>query len=737
MLKGALDGLTKNILLMVGGFLACLSGNFFFGLLIGAGAGVLHCCFGGATAHKGIKEAVKSSLPIAIVVGVIGGVGGMFAEGLHTVGGVLIGIVITLMCGFIGGFIGGSRFYQEQVGDTQPNPTPAQRQEMQDAVENISQELNAPQQPVAPTSAASAVAHLRARRNIVPEDYDEIINTVKDDGTEDPYYSLVKELTGKHVVTKRIIDEAYEKLPSEVKEQYKNDPPLVALTSYAYSKQADTQTDTDSPFHQKVRQLSGMNVVNAHSIDVAYSNIPEEMRKDLPTDQKSALMLFASGKTLSDIKSEAEKEKAEREQEKQCEIELYYNSIPAEQKFWLPEDKAEAVAMHKEKKFLPFMETLHNDYKNIPFAVWKSLVPSNVKEEDINQWMLYHRDELISEFDPLLPPPLCHIPIKVLFEIIPPQERFGRSVQSVVAGAVSSLANVFCDELGEPLRRVPIKTLWLTLDPKDRLHTNAKLKDVKMCVTSLQRKFEFTDHYGSPFLLMLPTYLREYDILELQGMLPDEVAGTNQVSPVYNVLMNIDKINCRVNVDTTTSLTKFTDTIPAKFMRYILEWGTDLDDSSLSDQEFCDKYYASNVSSLLNRELPAPLNEIPLIFFKYLMPVVESLNDPDKTEIAILNDLVEESIVMFAPQFDSVGAQLPYHPICVKGACTAEGNVPWDTAQEVNDDEVWRFWLPPSLRYVDFSDMCEALPAINEATHPENYIITHVTELKRALSLDK
>ena len=736
-MKKAIDGLTKNILLMVGGFLACLSGNFFFGLLIGAGAGILHCCFGGATSHKTIKEAIKSSLPIAIVLGVLCGVGGLFSEGLRTIGGVLIGVVVTLMCGFIGSFIGNSRFYKEQTGDYK-SPVAPQRQELDSAVQAVAANNNAPTQ-----EAVSALANLRSRRNAKqdPEDYDEIITTVKPDGTEDPYYSVIKELTGKHVVTKRIIDEAYTKLPEDVKAKYINDPPLVALTSYAYSKQADAQNSVDSPFYKTVKQLSGMDVVNDKTIDIAYSNIPEEMRADLPKDQKSALMLFASGKTLSDIKSEADKEREARTQEKLREIEMYYNNIPAEQRSWLPPNKAKAVTMHKEGRFLPFMDTLPDELRCIPFYVWRSLAPADVDENNLNMWLLNHRSDLMGEFDLSLTPPLCHIPISALFELVPPHQRFGKTKREVVAGYASSFLNIFQDDLGEPLRRVPIKTMWLSLDPKERLHTNTKIKDILVNIEFLRKTFGDTGHQGDPLLLMLPTYLRDSTIMALYNKLPDDLKANNQISQAYTVLININRFKQDAETPKTTNAIncRFTDLIPAKFMRYMIEWGTDVYDDSLTDEQFCEKYYKNNIDHLINKNLPTPLNGIPLLMFKFLMPVTGSLNDTSKTEIAIINDIVDESSMMFTPMFRAGSKTSFFSYVPIEPRLIWEGQDPgdWSGIDDIPEDEVWRVWLPPSLRFKEYQELYEALPGIEKADNAEYYMLTHARELSKALLTDK
>lgn len=724
-MKTLLNGITKNVLLIIGGFLACLTGNFFFGALIGAGAGALHCCFGGALSRKGMKDAIFASLPIAIVVAVLCGVGAQFSGGFTSFGGAMITIIVTFLCGFVGSFIGGSKYYQEQTREA------PQRHEMDESVQSIAENNNAPEN----VDANDYINHMRAHRNnpniqkadtAVPNDYDEMIDVSKASKEEKCYYDLVKELTGKKVVTKRIIDEAYTKLPEDIKQMYANDSPKVALTSYALDRYAERQKELDSPYTKTVKQLSGMSEVTEEAINKAYENIPDSAKQDLPADKQNALMFYASGKTLSGIKSDAEKEQSLKEEQERREIENYYLAIPAGQKVWLPDDHAEAVAMFKRHEFLRFYDTLPEEYKAIPEYVYNSLC-SCPPDQDINTYMLYNRENLMSQFCLQLQYPLSVIPLCVLAEFTPPASRFGKTDLEVVKEMEDTLLHMFSAELPEPLNRVPIKALWLSLPARDRLHENMKLNDIKLHLEELKDKFAIDGSYGNPLILILPVKLRNISLSDLRK----QVRNTN-ASPIFDVINNLDKLMIENIGNTSKGFSAYgmCKQMSISTIRYLLDWGLDFEHDDMPDDEFA-ATYATKTSELFNTSLPAPLCDIPLPMFRYLLSDLSIINDSNKTEMAIINDYVSEHSAKFTEMFKGNNVI----PKCALAAWTEEQlseGVSYEIDNEVAD-EVWRAWLPPDIRNASYADIDAICSGLDSAPNPEFKILQESETLANIL----
>lgn len=714
-MKMLLRGITKNILLMIGGFLACLTGNFIFGAFIGAGAGILHCCFGGALSKKGMKDAVITSLPIAILIAVLCGVGAQFSGGFASFGGVIISIIVTALCGFVGSFIGGSKFYQEQTHEA------PQRREMSEHVESVARansQQSIPAPAPAPTTANDYITRMRRNRSTQEpqEDLDELIDTSQASGDMKCFYDTIKELTGKQVITKRIIDEAYTKLPSDALAKYANDSPKVALMSYALSRQLDKEQELDSPYIKTVKRLSGMSVVTEEAIDKAYDNIPDNVKDDLPHDKQTALMFFSLSKSLSGIQNEEDKERAAREEAERREVENYYLAIPAGQKAWLPEDHALAVSMHKKGEFLKFYDTLPEEYKGIPEYVWNSLCncPPN---QDINIFMLYNREALMAQFCLDLQYPLSIIPLCVLAEFTPPASRFGKTDLEVVKDMEDSLRNMFSTELPEPLNRVPIKALWLSLPARDRLHENMKINDIKLHLEELKEKFSVDDSYGNPLRLILPTSLRRTPLAELRK----QVKNTN-ASPIFDVINNLDKLmienvgNAFIGFPAYGICKKMS----IGSIRYMLEWGLDLEHDEMPDKEF-GMTYAAKTKELFNTSLPEPLNNIPLLMFRYLLSDLSIINDSNRTEMAIINDYVGEHSFKFMDMFTK---DIPI-PKCALSAWTEEqldNEISFEIDEE-HSDEVWRAWLPPDIRNAPYEDIDAICSGLDSAPNPELKIL--------------
>lgn len=724
-MRTLLSSLTKNILLVIGGFLACLTGNFFFGMLIGAAAGVLHCCFGGALSRKGVKGALIASLPVAIVVAILSGVGAAMSGGLKSVGGIIITIVVTLLCGFVGSYIDGSKFYKEQ---TQEAP---QRQELNGSIEEIA-ENNGMQEDI---DVNQYINHMRQRRTVTPptptDDYDEMIDTSTATGDNKALYDTVKSLTGKQVVTKRIIDEAYTKLPEDVKRKHVNDTPTVALMSYALGVSAMHKKELDSPYEKLVKKLSGMDEISDEAIEKAYNSIPESNRSELPTDMKSALMFYASGETLLSVKTAEEQAKDVEKEKAQQEIESYYLAIPVGQKSWLPTDHAKAVEMFKHGEFLPFYETLPEEYKQVPEYVYLSLCKNG--EQDRNTWMLYNRTYLMSQFCFELPYPLSVIPLSVLAECVPPAMRFGKSDLNVVKEMQDSLTVMFSPELEEPLVRVPIKALWLSLPPKERMHSNTKLKDIKLNLDAISKNFQVDNHVGDAYRLLLPNVLRDIPLAELAKRVKSSSNASN--SPMFDIINNIDKLMLgeEYSPEYASGEGNMLMYLSLASRRYVLEQSLDIDDDDLSDEEYWDKYKGS-MDRAFNSTLPSPLNKIPIIMFRYLLPDLGILNDSTKTEIAIINDYVSEHASEFVKMFPSDGECL-WVPTCALNAWIVR-DTDWSRDFIIADnvaDELWRSWLPSDIRNTDYSDIDVIVSGSSASKNPDRDILMQTETLANIL----
>lgn len=718
-------GMMNNILLMIAGFLACLAGNFFMGALIGVGAGVLQCTFSGANTGRKLKEAALSSLPVAIVVGVVCGVGGNFAHGLKDIGGWIIAIIIAIMCGFIGSFISGTRYFQEQTGDRNPNRIP----------------INPPTPPApsapsqgtpAPVSQSSQRMLDRLHRNQqaaptpapereVPSDYDEVIDTSKGDQA---YYNLIKELTGKHVVTKRIIDEAYSKLPPGVLEHYKNDPPLVALTSYAYERRAaSAEKEVNNPFADKVKELSGSDQVTESSIASAYTAIPDDLKQDLPTDPKAAIMMLSMGQTMSSIKdAEAVLEK-ERELARELElkqIEDFYESIPDSFKERLPkDDHAKAVEMFKRGESLPFYDSLDMGFRSrVSYNTVEVLVP-NYARSNVEEWLWNNREAVLTEFDETLPPPLSDIPVSALALLLNPEHTYNTGKREAVEEHVDYLADLFENSLPNPLRLVPIQTIWLMLDPKDRQHQNAILKDIRSNLEFLTNQF-VDDYDGDQPLesLFLPTCCMHTPIKELYSRLGP--LARPELSTLMNVLNHIDRCK-RVTAASVFRAVRcpLLSYAPYDMCRAMMQWSTDYDEDCDTAKEYWSKYSGEYSSMMGGDNLPKPLHNIPMHMLWYLTEDYELLNGDSNVSSmyeAILDD-PEAYTKFFKWQGENIRS---YIPTCCLEAWT---NEELDSAfrRQDNDDfyeETWRIWLPNCLAKVPYDNLVSLLQGIPEDRNP-------------------
>lgn len=127
--------LTKNFVLLLSGLLACVSGNWFFGALIGLAGGALNCVFAGAVQRKSKGGAIAAVLPSGILCAVVCGFGaGMAGPEFISFTGIAFTIVTCLLCVVLGSFMSQSKLVQEQEEDREepratrniaPKPQPA------------------------------------------------------------------------------------------------------------------------------------------------------------------------------------------------------------------------------------------------------------------------------------------------------------------------------------------------------------------------------------------------------------------------------------------------------------------------------------------------------------------------------------------------------------------------------------------------------------------------------------
>ena len=717
-------GMMNNILLMIAGFLACLAGNFFMGALIGVGAGVLQCTFSGANTGRKFKEAVLSSLPVAIVVGVVCGVGGNFSNGLKDIGGWIIAIIIAIMCGFIGSFISGTRYFQEQTSDRNPNRAPINPPTQA----TPSAPTSRPQATSAPVSQSSQRMLDRLHRNQqaapapeVPSDYDEVIDTSKGDQA---YYNLIKELTGKHVVTKRIIDEAYSKLPPDVLEHYKNDPPLVALTSYAYErKAASAEKEVNNPFADKVKELSGSDQVTESSIASAYTAIPDDLKKDLPTDPKAAIMMLSMGQTMSSIKDgEAvlEQERALAREQELKQIEDFYESIPESFKDRLPkDDHAKAVEMFKRGESLPFYDSLDIGFRSrVSYNTVESLVPSYARS-NIEEWLWNNREAVLMEFDETLPPPLSDLPVSALALLLNPEHTYNTDKREAVKEHADYLANLFENSLPNPLRLVPIQTIWLMLDPKDRQHQNAILKDIRSNLEFLTNQFE-DDYAGEQPLesLFLPTCCMHTPIKELYSRLGP--LANPELSTLMNVLNHIDRCK-QVTAIGVFKVVRcpLLSYAPYDMCRAMMQWSTDYDEDCDTAAEYWTKYKGDYPSMMGGDNLPKPLHNIPMHMLWYLTEDYELLNGD--SNVASMYEAILDNPDAYTKFFKWQGENIrSYIPTCCLEAWKDE-ELDSVSRRKDNDDfyeETWRIWLPNCLAKVPYDNLVSLLQNIPADRNP-------------------
>ena len=120
-----LDGVKKSIILILGAFLAGLSGFWLWGLLIGAGSAFLHCQFSGVTAGQVGKNKLFACFPAMILFGVMDLVGAQVGGGLNSVSGWIITFVLMAAAAIVGSFINGSKDITDKIqqGD-QPQQQP-------------------------------------------------------------------------------------------------------------------------------------------------------------------------------------------------------------------------------------------------------------------------------------------------------------------------------------------------------------------------------------------------------------------------------------------------------------------------------------------------------------------------------------------------------------------------------------------------------------------------------------
>ena len=732
-------GMVQNILLMIAGFLSCLTGNFFLGLLIGLGAGALQCTFSGATGGKSIKAAALSSLPVAIVVGVLCGVGGMFSGGLHDVGGWIIALVVTVMCGIVGTFIKGTRYFQEQTNEpvvtnenrvTEQAKIQAQAESNGAPISETSRRMLANLRGTA-TEVASIQEPVQAAQEPIQEpvhdsDYDEIIDTSKGDRD---YYNLIKDLTGKQVVTKRIEDEAYEKLPEEIRAKYANDPPVVALTSYAKEK-ALAEEDA---YVQKVKELSGFDRVTPDAVHKAYESLTEEQKADLPKDEAQAMMMFASGKTLSSETKEEEKERAAHEKE----IEDYYSVIPDDFKERLPSDHAKAVEMFKNKEFLPFYETLDDSFKKrVPEEVFYSVVPKAFCEnrQSVENYLWTTKEKVLSMFCKEFPEPLCNLPATALVALLPQEETEGKDPVLACKNNIDFLSSLFDNSLTSPLNHVPVKTLWLLLPLKDRQHPNAMIIDIKAHQNELYKKYQYVHDYNCPVEnLFIPYYCCEPDKLEEMYEKARPYRKQDE-SKLFALLMNIDRCIGSNNNTIHFWTTPLLRIIPYDMFKYMMEWSLGYDEEDTDPEQYYAAHKNNREVMMANESLPKPLNDIPMFMLWFFIEDMELLNSDNK--VASMCERVLQDPNFFMQYFKWNGDELSsYIPTICLDAWT-EDDFRRATRRECNEDyieEPWRVWLPECLAYIPTSDLEEACMDIPPDRNPT--VLDILTQAKHLRSV--
>ena len=737
-MKNLIRNITSNILLMVAGFLACLTGNWLLGLIIGAGAGILNCVFRGSLKAGGWKDTLIVAAPASIVVGVICAFGAGFCNNSIIILNFLTTIVVVALCGVVGSFMGNSKFYSEKEG-TSTTPTPnefAAQRPTPNVTQPGSSQSSTTVQPNAVQDDMLAQMMARLQQNhgtaTVDSDYDAPIDTT---GRDSVYYDTVRALTGEQVVTKRVIDKAYGLLPDNYKQQYGDSQKEQALIAYAYSKRVNHEDVQDSAFAQKVKELSGMNEVTEASIQKAYNTLSPDILEDLPNDPTAAIVLLSQGKTLQTIMNEEAELNAKKEAEDAKEIETYYSLIPANRRHWLPNDHKEAVRMFKAGEYLNFYNTLPQELRlNVPEYIVKLLVPSTIAEDQANEWLHINRGTILAEFCDELPEPLCYIPVSSLINFIPSKFCFGRSPVDVVKENVDALKEMFDGSLGEPLCRVPIIVMWLSLEARERQTTQMKVRDVRANVDKLRKLFDPMEVPCTTMLhTMLPTTLRGLPEAEMYARLPAN-SDKNWLTLLSNVdtFKSVVAFSNSVNI-TTESNSYFAQVAPYSMLRYMIEYCTDIMADDMTDEEFWSVYQQYYDSEVLNKDLPGVLAEIPLPMLACLVENPEDLNDDNISEIASLNNYImrnNNSLLRLFPKDRFIPSMCwsSWNENMINGIFRHM------ECEDVAPDEVWRLWLPRELYSTPYEKLYKCCPGVENAPNPDLYILQHTADIMSILS---
>ena len=156
-----MKAITKNFILLLGGILACMTGNWLLGGLIGAAAGALNGVFAGIANRRSAKSAIIALAPASILCAVVCGFGAQMAgPELISVNGILFSALTCFLCVTLGTFLQQSKLVEEQEEDRAESRAhrheqpPAQNQQQARATHQTQAQVQ-PVQPVA-TEAAEA-----------------------------------------------------------------------------------------------------------------------------------------------------------------------------------------------------------------------------------------------------------------------------------------------------------------------------------------------------------------------------------------------------------------------------------------------------------------------------------------------------------------------------------------------------------------------------------------------------
>ena len=735
-MKSLLQNITSNILLIIAGLLSCLLHNWFLGLLIGAGAGILNCIFRGSLKAGGWKDTLIVAAPASIIIGVLCAFGAGMCNNSIVIFNILITVAVIILCGVLGSFMGNSKFYSEKEQPAVQHDTPTTPTPTNIPATPSNDSIAPPPIPNAPNDAASVIANLRNRRKGITEQVeDKIIDT---DGRDKIYYDAIKKLTGKDVVTESSVMDAYRNLPDDVKQMYSGDPPNVAIMSYAYSQLLSTTQEVNDPYSRKVMELSGMHEVTEASVEKAYNSLSDDIRRDLPKDPVAAIMLLAHGKTLKTIINEESERDAQQRLEEEREIENCYALIPSRMRAWLPANHKEAVAMYKAGKYLDFYSTLPDNLKyNIPKYVIDFLAPDKITDPDErNEWLHINRAVVLDKFCEEFPEPLCYIPTSVLVRMVPTQFCFANDDKMIVSENIDALKAMFDNSLGEPLRRIPIKCLWLALEARERQMPEFKVRDIKTNIDKLRQVFDIDVEPCKCMLhTMLPSTLRKWSEVEMYGMI-------GKCDKVWlSIFNNIDLFkkyesgeSVTVEEDSVVETSYFMRVAPYSMLRYMIEFCTDVTkDSDMSDKDFWLKYRSYYEKEVIFKDLPGVLSQIPLPMIQFLVEDPEDLNLEGMSDVAALYTYAMRNSSSLLRLFDK-GHVIP--TMCLGSWKYSEQDLVkrHGENEEIDESELWRLWLPPELYDVSYDKLADCSPGYEDSKNPDLHILQHTTNIYNILS---